>query len=149
MRNLSVGEGGVAARVITPSSKTIGMDCRESADQFTAEYAATYRSMAPTALCMAHDRFEIQHAVVYLVRGKTAPTWHQWFLLQRLASYLEQRPQLEVFFEFQRASGFDIAFQDHPMPCRPCRSRSHATRTHVSVHALLPEKSGFRCREGN
>ncbi|CAK0844902.1 unnamed protein product, partial [Prorocentrum cordatum] len=65
------------------------------------EYATACRSMAPSAMCTARDRFVAHQAVGYLMRGMVAPTWHRWLLPQRLASYLEQRPQFELFFEFQ------------------------------------------------
>eukprot|EP00959_Pyramimonas_sp_CCMP1952_P359949 7536622-Pyramimonas_sp.AAC.1 len=58
--------------------------------------------MAPTAFYVAHDCFDIRQAVGYLMRGMVAPTGHRWLLLQRLASYLEQHPQFELLFEFQR-----------------------------------------------
>eukprot|EP00959_Pyramimonas_sp_CCMP1952_P030929 648735-Pyramimonas_sp.AAC.1 len=59
MLSRKTGESNTTKRTITPSSKTTGKDCRESSDELSTEYAAIYRSMAPTALYVAHDRFDI------------------------------------------------------------------------------------------
>ncbi|CAK0865536.1 unnamed protein product, partial [Prorocentrum cordatum] len=98
MLSRKVGESSSTKRAITLSSKTTGKNCRESSGELSTEHATTYRSVAPTALHVAHDRFDIQQAVGYLMRGMVGPTWHHWLLPQRLASYLEQRPQFELFF---------------------------------------------------
>eukprot|EP00959_Pyramimonas_sp_CCMP1952_P160681 3360249-Pyramimonas_sp.AAC.1 len=81
MLSRKIGEINTTKRTITPSSKTIGKDCRKSSDELSTEHATTYRGMAPTALYVAHDRFDIQQAVGYLMRGMAAPTWHHWLLL--------------------------------------------------------------------
>ncbi|CAK0881973.1 unnamed protein product, partial [Prorocentrum cordatum] len=86
-----------------------------------AEHATAYRSMAPTALCVAHDRFDIQLAVGYLMRGMVAPTWHRGLLLQRLASYLEQHLQFELFFEFRRMPEVIVAEVDSDWASEPGR----------------------------
>eukprot|EP00959_Pyramimonas_sp_CCMP1952_P067197 1402505-Pyramimonas_sp.AAC.1 len=62
MLSRKIGESNTTKRTITPSSKTIGKDCRESSDELSTEYATTCRSMAPTAFKVAHDRFDIQQA---------------------------------------------------------------------------------------
>ncbi|CAK0867256.1 unnamed protein product [Prorocentrum cordatum] len=85
--NRKVGVSSSTKRSITPASKTIGKDCRESPDELSTEYATTDRGMAPAALCVVHGRLDIQQAVG---------------IRHRLASYLEQHPQFELFFEFQR-----------------------------------------------
>ncbi|CAK0888842.1 unnamed protein product, partial [Prorocentrum cordatum] len=69
MLSRKIGESNTTKRTITPSSKTIGKDCRESSDELSTEYATTCRSMAPTAFKVAHDRFDIQQAVGYPMRG--------------------------------------------------------------------------------
>ena len=50
MLDPNIAEQKVTVCVITPSSKNIGKDCREVADLLSADYVATYKSMAPTAL---------------------------------------------------------------------------------------------------
>ncbi|CAK0866034.1 unnamed protein product, partial [Prorocentrum cordatum] len=69
MPSRKTGESNATKRAITAPSRTIGKDCRESSDEPSTEYATTYCSTAHTALYVAHDRFDIQQAVAYLMRA--------------------------------------------------------------------------------
>ncbi|CAK0854147.1 unnamed protein product, partial [Prorocentrum cordatum] len=136
MLNMKAGEGRNTKRAIITSSRTSGKDCREPSGELSTEYATTYRSMAPIALYVVHDRFDIQQAVGYLMRGTVAPTWHYWLLLQRLASYLEQRPQFELFFEFQRMPKVIVAEVDSDWASEPGRRSVDGAFLFIGSHPI-------------
>ncbi|CAK0825545.1 unnamed protein product, partial [Prorocentrum cordatum] len=117
--NRKAGERNTTKRTVTPSSKVVGKDRRESADELSAEYATTYRNLLPTAFYVSHDRFDVQQAAGYLMRGMTDPARHHWLLLQRLASYLEKHPQFELFFEFPTMPAVIVAEVDSDWASEP------------------------------
>ncbi|CAK0848466.1 unnamed protein product [Prorocentrum cordatum] len=125
MLSRKTGESNTTKRTITPSSKTTGKDCRESSDELSTEYAAIYRSMAPTAL---------YQAVGYLMRGMVAPTWHHWLLLEGVA--VEQHPQFELVFDLQRMPKVIVAEVDSDWASEPGRSSMDGGFLFIGSHLI-------------
>eukprot|EP00959_Pyramimonas_sp_CCMP1952_P300727 6290535-Pyramimonas_sp.AAC.1 len=89
--------------------------------------------MAPIALCVGHDRFDIRHAVGYLRRGI------------RLASYLEQHPQFELFVEFQRVPKVIVAEVDSDWAPEPGRRSVDGVALFTGSHLI----DGWSGQQGN
>ncbi|CAK0862147.1 unnamed protein product, partial [Prorocentrum cordatum] len=124
MLSRKIGESNATKRTITPSSKTIRKDYRESSDELSAEYATTYRSMAPAALYVARDRFDIQQAVGYLVR---------------------EHPQFELFFGFQRMPKVIVAEVDSDWASEPGRRSVDGGFLVIGSHLV----DGWSGQQGN
>jgi hypothetical protein len=79
----------------------VGKACRDAADPLEPEHKKQFQSLAATALYVAGDRFEIQNAVIHLMRGMSNPLQLHWLQLCRLASYLHSHPEYEIVFRYQ------------------------------------------------
>lgn len=86
-------ENKVAQRLLSPSS-------RDAADLLEQEELKRYQSLAATALGLSADRVDIQFAVCRLMRWMHAPTVLHCLLLERLAAYLRQNPDLGWIFAY-------------------------------------------------
>eukprot|EP00959_Pyramimonas_sp_CCMP1952_P278609 5825223-Pyramimonas_sp.AAC.1 len=76
----------------------------------------------------------MQQAVGHLMRGVVAPAWHHWLLPQRLANYLEQHPQFELFSEFQRMAQVTVAEVDSDWASEPGRRSVDGGPVHGFAH---------------